>query len=80
MGELPLHALLKDAPILLLDEATSSLDTKSEDLVKEALEKLMQGRTTITIAHRLSTIDNADMVLEVERGNICSGARGKTIR
>ncbi len=64
------RAFLKDAPILLLDEATSSLDSKSEELVKEALTKLMMGRTTITIAHRLSTIANADVIFEVDQGKL----------
>jgi len=64
------RAFLKNAPILLLDEATSSLDSISEDLVKEALIKLMKGRTTLTIAHRTSTIDNADVVFEVDQGKL----------
>ena len=62
------RAFLKNAPILLLDEATSSLDSKSEELVQEALEKLMKGRTTITIAHRPSTIQNADILFELDHG------------
>lgn len=64
------RALLKDAPILILDEATSSLDSKSEALVHEALEKLMQGRTTIIIAHRLSTIQNVDQIVTIRKGKI----------
>lgn len=62
------RAFLKNAPILLLDEATSSLDSKSEDLVRQALEKLMEGRTTITIAHRPSTVENADVVFMMTGG------------
>jgi subfamily B ATP-binding cassette protein MsbA len=62
------RALLKDPEILILDEATSSLDTESERLVEEALEQLMQGRTTLIIAHRLSTVQRADRVLVLERG------------
>jgi subfamily B ATP-binding cassette protein MsbA len=64
------RALYKDAPILILDEATSALDTESERLVQEALQRLMQGRTTVVIAHRLSTIEHADRVVVMERGRI----------
>ncbi len=64
------RALLKDAPILLLDEATSSLDAQSEHLVQKALERLMQGRTTLVIAHRLATIRDADRILVVESGEL----------
>lgn len=64
------RALLKNPRILILDEATSSLDSESESLVQEALETLMQGRTTFVIAHRLSTIRNADRILVLERGTI----------
>lgn len=62
------RALLKDAPILVLDEATSSLDTRSERLVHEALEKLMKGRTTLLIAHRLSTIASVDNIITLKGG------------
>lgn len=64
------RALLKDAPLLLLDEATSALDSKSETLIKEALERLMKGRTTIAIAHRLSTIRSADKIYVMDKGKI----------
>jgi ABC-type multidrug transport system fused ATPase/permease subunit len=64
------RALLKDAPILLLDEATSALDSESEALVQQALETLMQGRTTIAIAHRLSTIQHADAIYVMEAGKV----------
>ena len=64
------RALYKDAPILILDEATSALDTESERLVQVALQRLMQGRTTLVIAHRLSTIEHADRVVVMERGRI----------
>ena len=64
------RALYKNAPILILDEATSALDTESERLVQDALQRLMQGRTTLVIAHRLSTIEHADRVVVMERGNI----------
>lgn len=64
------RALLKDAPILILDEATSSLDSKSEHMVQEALERLMKGRTTLIIAHRLSTIQHVDQIITLKGGTI----------
>lgn len=64
------RAILKDAPILILDEATSSLDSKSESLVQEALERLMKGRTTIIIAHRLSTIQSVDQIISIKNGKV----------
>jgi ATP-binding cassette subfamily B protein len=64
------RALLKDAPILILDEATSSLDSKSEHLVQEALERLMKGRTTLIIAHRLSTIQSVDTIITLKNGQL----------
>jgi ATP-binding cassette subfamily B protein len=64
------RAILRDAPILLLDEATSALDSESEMLVQEALEGLMQGRTTLVIAHRLATVLKADRILVMEEGRI----------
>jgi subfamily B ATP-binding cassette protein MsbA len=64
------RALYKDAPILLLDEATSALDTESERLVQDALQRLMQGRTTLIVAHRLSTIQHADRIVVMERGRV----------
>lgn len=64
------RALLKDAPILVLDEATSSLDSKSEAMVQQALERLMKGRTTIIIAHRLSTIQHVDQIVTLKGGKI----------
>jgi subfamily B ATP-binding cassette protein MsbA len=62
------RALLKNAPLLLLDEATSSLDTESERHVQAALNRLMEGRTTIVVAHRLSTVADADMIYVIEEG------------
>jgi subfamily B ATP-binding cassette protein MsbA len=64
------RAMLKDAPILILDEATAALDTESERLVQDALEKLMPDRTTLVIAHRLSTIEHADQVLVLDHGRL----------
>src|SRR5690606_24828118 len=66
----PARAMLKDAPILILDEATAALDTESERLVQDALERLMPDRTTLVIAHRLSTIEDADQVLVMDEGRI----------
>ncbi len=64
------RAILKDAPILILDEATSSLDSRSEHLVQEALERLMKGRTTLIIAHRLSTIAHVDTIVTLQNGRV----------
>jgi len=75
------RALLKDAPILLLDEATSALDAQSEQLVQQALERLMEGRTTLVIAHRLATIRDADRILVMEKGRIIdSGTHDQLVR
>lgn len=64
------RALYRDAPVLLLDEATSALDAESERQVQEALQRLMQGRTTLIVAHRLSTIQHADRIMVMEHGHI----------
>ena len=64
------RAVLKDAPILILDEATSSVDTETELLIQQALERLMAGRTTVVIAHRLSTVRNADQIVVLQEGRI----------
>ncbi len=69
------RALFKDPPILVLDEATSSLDTESERLVQQALNNLMQGRTTLVIAHRLSTIRSADKIVVLDKGAIVEAGR-----
>ncbi len=64
------RAILKDAPLLILDEATSALDTESEKHIQEALDHLMQNRTTLVIAHRLSTIENVDKVVVLDQGRV----------
>ncbi|MBX2829167.1 MAG: ABC transporter ATP-binding protein/permease [Flavobacteriaceae bacterium] len=64
------RAVLKNPPIMILDEATSALDTESERLVQDALEKMMQNRTSVVIAHRLSTIQNADSIVVLSKGKI----------
>ena len=64
------RGMIKDAPFLILDEATSSVDTRTEELVQKAMDKLTEGRTSFIIAHRLSTIKNADLILVMKEGNI----------
>ncbi|TNE59533.1 MAG: ABC transporter ATP-binding protein [Alphaproteobacteria bacterium] len=73
------RAILKDAPILLLDEATSALDTRSEKQVQEALEHLMENRTTIVIAHRLSTIIHADTIFVMDQGRVIESGKHGTL-
>ena len=69
------RAILKKSPIILLDEATSSLDTESERVVQNAINNLIEGRTTIVIAHRLSTIHNADKIFFLENGKIINSGK-----
>ena len=71
------RAVIRNSPILILDEPTAALDTESEKLVMEALERLMEGRTVITIAHRLSTIRHADKIVVLTRRH---GGRGRHAR
>lgn len=73
------RAILRDAPVLLLDEATSALDNESEKAVREALEKLEQGRTTIVIAHRLSTVQSADQIIVLDKGLIVEQGTHETL-
>ena len=65
------RAFLKDAPILILDEPTSSIDSKTESIILDALDRLMVGRTTFIIAHRLSTIRYSDIILVMNQGRLC---------
>ncbi len=69
------RAVLKDSPILILDEATSSVDTETEMLIQQALERLIEGRTTIIIAHRLSTVRNADRIVALEGSKIVEAGK-----
>ncbi len=73
------RAILKDAPVLLLDEATSALDAESEKLVQDALDHLMQGRTTLIIAHRLATVLKADRILVMDEGKIIEEGTHKSL-
>ena len=64
------RAAIADPPVLILDEATSSIDTRTEKIVQEGMDKLMKGRTVFVIAHRLSTIRNSDVIMVLEQGRI----------
>ena len=64
------RAMVENAPLLILDEATSSVDTRTEILIQNAMDKLTEGRTSFVIAHRLSTIKNADLILVMNNGDI----------
>ncbi len=73
------RAVLKNPPIMILDEATSALDTESEKLVQDALEKMMQNRTSVVIAHRLSTIQNADLIVVLQKGKIVEQGKNEEL-
>ncbi|MFR7401299.1 MAG: ABC transporter ATP-binding protein, partial [Waltera sp.] len=64
------RAAVADPPVLILDEATSSIDTRTEKIVQDGMDKLMKGRTTFVIAHRLSTVKNSDCIMVLEQGRI----------
>ena len=74
------RAVLRDAPLLLLDEATSALDAESEQLVQQALERLMDDRTTIVIAHRLATVRRADRIIVLDEGRIVEEGTTRSLR
>ena len=71
--------MIEDAPFLILDEATSNVDTRTEELVQKAMDKLTEGRTSFIIAHRLSTIKNADLILVMKDGNIIETGNHNTL-
>lgn len=73
------RGMLEDAPFLILDEATSNVDTRTEEIVQKAMDKLTQGRTSFIIAHRLSTIKNADLILVMKDGNIIEQGKHKDL-
>ena len=73
------RGMVEDAPFLILDEATSNVDTRTEELVQKAMDKLMEGRTSFIIAHRLSTIKNADLILVMNEGNIIETGNHKEL-
>lgn len=64
------RAAVSDPPVMILDEATSSVDTRTEKLIQDGMDKLMKGRTVFVIAHRLSTVRNADVIMVLENGSI----------
>jgi ATP-binding cassette subfamily B protein len=73
------RAIVQNSPILILDEATSSVDTRTEELIQKAMDKLMVGKTSIVIAHRLSTIKNADVILCLNNGDVVEQGNHDTL-
>ena len=73
------RGMIEDAPFLILDEATSNVDTRTEELVQKAMDKLTKGKTSFIIAHRLSTIKNADLILVMKDGNIVEQGNHKKL-
>ncbi len=73
------RAFIKNAPVLILDEPTSSLDIKTEALIMEAMERLMEGRTTFMITHRLDTLNSCNLILHLDRGNLIEVVRDHDI-
>jgi len=73
------RGMIKDAPFLILDEATSNVDTRTEEIVQNAMDKLTEGKTSFIIAHRLSTIKNADLILVMKDGNIIEQGNHDTL-
>ena len=73
------RGMIEDAPFLILDEATSNVDTRTEELVQKAMDKLMENKTSFIIAHRLSTIKNADLILVMKDGNIIETGNHKKL-
>ena len=71
--------MIKNAPLLILDEATSNVDTRTEELVQKAMDKLTVGKTSFIIAHRLSTIKNADHILVMNEGDIIEEGNHETL-
>ena len=71
--------MIQDAPLLILDEATSSVDTRTERMVQQAMDRLTNGRTSFVIAHRLSTIKNADLILVMKDGDIVESGNHKEL-
>ena len=73
------RAAVADAPVMILDEATSSIDTRTEKLVQEGMDKIMHGRTVFVIAHRLSTVQNSDVILVLDKGNVIEKGNHKSL-
>ena len=73
------RAAVANPPVMILDEATSSVDTRTEELIQKAMDKLMEGRTSFVIAHRLSTIKNADLILVMKDGDIIESGNHETL-